>query len=393
MAASFHRNFSDIATPGIELPGSEATTSSQPRTLLHAFPTFEIGGSQIRFAALANHHGPRYRHLIVSMDGKTDCIDRIRKDVMFEILKIEIPKNSSIPNFFDLRRILHTIKPDVLVTYNWGSIEWALANIVPVCCHVHIEDGFGPEEAASRQYRRRSLFRRLVLSKLSRVVLPSKTLMKIATGVWHLPPQNLSYIPNGIDCSRFMQRPDATLAIGLRRQPQELLIGTVAALRPEKNIARLIEAFIKITIERPARLIIIGDGVERGALQQLAADRGVADDILFTGAITNPERFLAVLDVFALSSNTEQMPFSILEAMAAGLPIASVDVGDVREMVAADNRPFVVAQSAEELARAMTTLLRDSDIRAKLGQSNLARVHQHYDQATMFERYAALFDS
>jgi glycosyltransferase involved in cell wall biosynthesis len=179
----------------------------------------------------------------------------------------------------------------------------------------------------------------------------------------------------------------------LRRTPDELLIGTVAALRTEKNLVRLIDAFAKLPIDMPARLVIVGDGVERQKLEQHAVGLGLGSDVLFTGTMARPEDVLGAFDVFALSSDTEQMPFSILEAMAAGLPIAAVDVGDVKEMVAPANRAFVVPQNAERLALAIATLLHSPKARRQIGAQNRAHVRHHYGQALMFQRYAALFDA
>ena len=79
-------------------------------------------------------------------------------------------------------------------------------------------------------------------------------------------------------------------------------------------------------------------------LESQSRAMGLDDIVTFTGAIEDPARLLGVFDVFALSSDTEQMPISVLEAMAAGLPVASVDVGDVKEMLSLENRPFVVNQ-------------------------------------------------
>ena len=372
---------------------SQADMIRSQRTILHAFPTFEVGGSQIRFAALANHHGDRYRHLIVAMDGRTQCLERLQGHVPRELLSVEVPKNRTFGNFFALRRKLATLRPDVLVTYNWGAIEWALANIVPLCSHVHIEDGFGPDEAQTGQFRRRSLFRRLVLSHRSRVVLPSQTLLGIAREHWRLPEKRLAYVPNGIDCARFMTVVDPLRAVGLRRRSGELVIGTVATLRAEKNLGRLIEAFSRLPPDLTARLVIVGGGAERDALEARAAESGRSEDVYFAGPMSDPEQILGAFDLFALSSDTEQMPFSVLEAMAAGLPIASVDVGDVRNMVSAENRPFVSDRSADALTQSMTLLLRDAELRGAIGRVNRDHVRRHYDQSAMFQRYADLFDA
>jgi len=89
-----------------------------------------------------------------------------------------------------------------------------------------------------------------------------------------------------------------------------------------------------------ARLLIVGEGPERELILACARDRGVAERVILTGAIDQPERLLGRMDVFALSSDTEQMPYSVLEAMAAGLPLVTTDVGDVKRMLAEDNAPL-----------------------------------------------------
>jgi len=124
--------------------------------LLHVFPTFGIGGSQARFAAIANHFGGRYRHAIVALDGVYDCLDRLDGSVDAQRWDVPAPKGRTIPNVLAFRRILRTRKPDLLVTYNWGAIEWALANRPRIVPHIHIEDGFGPEEAERQLFRRRA---------------------------------------------------------------------------------------------------------------------------------------------------------------------------------------------------------------------------------------------
>src|SRR5260370_1126532 len=99
------------------------------------------------------------------------------------------------------------MRPDALITSNWGSIEWAMANIWPLVRHLHVEDGFGPEERDA-QIRRRVWARRILLRR-SMVVVPSRVLWGIATGIWRLDPRRLRYIANGIHFRPFAQRPAA----------------------------------------------------------------------------------------------------------------------------------------------------------------------------------------
>jgi glycosyltransferase involved in cell wall biosynthesis len=136
----------------------------------------------------------------------------------------------------------------------------------------------------------------------------------------------------------------------------------------------------------------MGDGPERAGLQRLAVQLGIEQRIIFLGYIADPAPFYAGFDVFALSSDTEQMPIAVLEAMAAGLPIAATDVGDVRAMLAEANAPCVVPRDDAALASSLATLLGDAPLRARIGTANRAKAMQAFGEERMFAAYAALFD-
>jgi glycosyltransferase involved in cell wall biosynthesis len=353
--------------------------------LLHVFPSFQTGGSQRRFAALANHFGSRFTHTIVSLDGCRDAGALLGPSVPYTFAEAP-PKAGPLTTILGARRRLRDLRPDLLVTYNWGAMEWAAANNGQVR-HIHIEDGFGPEEA-QRQLRRRVWFRRLVLNRHSTLVLPSQTLMRIARDEWKIAPARVRYVPNGIPCARFASpgrsRRDEFKGDGP-------VIGTVAALRREKALDRLIEAFARVREQGPARLVIVGDGPERSGLEARAADLGLSDSVTFTGALTQPEQAVAGFDLFAISSDTEQMPLSVLEAMAGGLAVAATDVGDIRTMVAPNNGAFVVPKDSGALAAAIQALLDDDHLRDRIGQANRDRACDVFDESRMFAAYEELF--
>ncbi len=194
-------------------------------------------------------------------------------------------------------------------------------------------------------------------------------------------------MPNGIDLRRFAAPPDRTLVAELGIARHELVVGTVAPLRPEKNLGRLIRAFGALQPVGAARLVIVGDGSERAALMAETRRLGLETRVCFAGATHAPERYLGLFDLFVMSSETEQMPISILEAMAAGLSIASVDVGDVRAMLCPANRPFVVPKTDDDLAKAISALLGDRGLRERLGARNREYASVHYDQETMFQEH------
>jgi len=350
--------------------------------LLHVFPTFATGGAQVRLASVLNHYGPRWRHAIIAMDGVTTCRERLDPALDVTFPKVSLPKGETLGNMRRCRAVLRAMAPHALVTANWGSIEWAMANVAPLARHVHVEDGLGPDEVAG-QLSRRVWTRRLVLRR-STVVLPSRTLERIALGTWRLPRRRVRYIPNGVDLSRFARQGRHTGTIPV--------IGTVAALRPEKNLPRLLQAFAVVRRAMPVKLVIVGDGVERAELEAMAASLGIAADVRFTGHLPQPWAEYAGFDLFALSSDTEQMPLSVLEAMAATLPVAATDVGDVSMMLAPENRAYVVPRNAGALAAAMLALLRQPDRGRLVGAANHTWVAATYNQGSMFAAWAAIFD-
>lgn len=360
------------------------------RHLLHVFSTFGVGGPQVRFASIANHFGRRYRHTIIAMDGDFSCADRLDPGLDIEMLPLPVRKGAglSLANLHRFRAVLRRLKPDLLVTYNWGAIEWALANrLRPLCRNLHLEDGFGPDEADGRQFPRRVWMRRLALSGRTDILLPSHMLHRIAREEWRFAPGRLHYVPNGVDCARF-GAPAGEVPLAIPSGAP--VVGSVGALRPEKNFARLIQAVAPLP---DVHLVLAGEGPEHRALEQTAADLRIAERVHFAGRIDRPEDLLHRLDVYVLSSDTEQMPISLIEAMAAGLPVAATDVGDVKEMVAAPNRRFVTPVGDEgALTASLAALLEDAVLRAELGRENRDRARSDYDQGRMFAAYAALFD-
>jgi glycosyltransferase involved in cell wall biosynthesis len=352
------------------------------------FYTFDAGGAQMRFVQLANHFQNRFAHIVVAMDGRFGASEKLIPNADVSLRTVPSVKGRMFANRAPFRRLLGEIDPDLLVTHNWGTMEWALADIPRIVPHLHVEDGFGPDEAKG-QLPRRVWTRRLALRN-SVVVLPSRNLRRIARQIWHLPERALRYIPNGIDCARFAAPPDPLRASLWRGSGP--VVGIVCALRAEKNVARLIRAFGLARRDVQARLVIVGEGAERPALTALVKDLQLGDRVSFAGHTADPERLYGAFDVFALSSDTEQMPYTVLEAMAAGRALVTTDVGDIRHMVAPENQAFIVPCDDDALAGALTALLTDAPLRRRLGEANRERVRAVYDEGGMFEAYAGLYE-
>lgn len=365
-----------------------------PSHLVHVFPSFGLGGVPIRIATIMNRLGGRHRHTVIALDGCFDSRTRIDPSVDITFKSFGPSQYGLLGSLWQARRVLRSLEPDLLLTYNWGAVEWALANTLnPISRHIHFESGFGSEES-DHQLRRRVLFRRVALARAEYLVMPSLTLVDIATNIWRIPSNKQRHIPNGVDCELYESLPERDALPGLERKPGELVIGTLGPLRAEKNVARLIRAFAEVCTQYPVRLVVAGDGPERHQLEYLAQELGVAQKVHFTGSVEKVQHVLGHFDIFALSSDTEQMPNSILQAMAAGLPIVATDVGDVTHILSPVNRSFVVGKNnLTGFSDALIGVLSDSNLRDKLGQHNRAHVQACYDLKQMVEAYGNLYNT
>ncbi len=370
--------------------GSTSAPTDLCEHVLHVFPSFGIGGVPLRMVRVINHFGKRFRHTVIALDDDFAAADGFAGEIDVMLSSTRQQKTGPLHTVLGGALTLPRLRPDLLITYNWGAIEWAMASrLVSVSRHIHIEAGFSQREADSQIFRR-VLFRRWALARCALIVVPSRLLENLARGVWRLPADRVTYVPNGVDLARFSSLA-RDIAPGFTRRPGELVIGTIAPLRPEKNVGRLLRIFAALNSPPPARLLVAGDGIERRVLEQLARELGIADRVIFTGQVA-PENVLGTFDIFALSSDTEQMPNALLEAMAASRAVAAVDVGDVKSIVCEENRDFIVERDdGAAFAEAITKLLHDPDKRRTLGSKNHERVVNAFSQERMFAAYSEIF--
>ncbi|MBL4803148.1 MAG: glycosyltransferase [Emcibacter sp.] len=376
-------------------PSKVSNTTHVPH-IFHVIPSFAHGGVPIRISYLMNHFGPLVRHTLLSTDHIYSCSSRLNENVNYEIPDISNADKGNMPQrVLNYRKILRQIKPDLLLTYNWGSTEWALSNSInPICRHYHLESGFGPEEAINT-LPKRNWFRRLALRNIEGIIVPSQTLIKICRSDWKIPDHKIHYIPNGVDCELYASPPQDDIIAGFTKQPGDIVIGTMTPLRAEKNLTRLITAFHHLRQTCPDQktsLIIMGEGNERQKLEKLISDYDLTDHIYLPGHIDNPAQALGLLDIYAISSDTEQMPNSLNQAMAASLPIVGLDVGDVKFMMHPQNKPFIVTAGDDHaFANALIELTTNKTVREQIGTTNKNHVKNTFDQDRMFAAYAKIW--
>ncbi len=359
--------------------------------ILHCHSTFNLGGKEARAVRLMNAFGDAAQHTILSaVPGATDARDAIEPGIKVDF-PTDAPSLVGKPGIGRYRSLSGYMKHfDLVLSYNWGSMDVAGARaLFPFGCPplIHHEDGFNLDEAVKLNWKR-NLFRQLTLGAAQNVVVPSRKLERIASLYWKRP--DVIRIPNGINVAAYAVRPSADTIPGLIRQDGDIVIGTLAGLRAVKNLPRLVRAFA--TLPAHAKLVIVGEGPERERIAAEAERLGVADRVIMPGFLSAPQNYIGLFDVFALSSDSEQFPISLVEAMAAGLPTLCTDVGDVREMVAEPARAFVVPVSDEAgLAARLGEFVANQELRARIGAANAAVAAADYDEDIMISRYAALY--
>jgi len=164
-------------------------------------------------------------------------------------------------------------------------------------------------------------------------------------------------------------------------------------LRPEKNIARLIKAFCAVRARQNARLVVVGGGPELPALQALAARLGVAEDVEFAGYLADPISRLIEFDLFALSSDTEQLPIAMLEAMACGIPVVATRVGDVAQIIPEVAQAGLTEPTDGSFSSALQGAIQQRKLWPQWSNAGQQRANVFYSLDAMQRRWQRVFDT
>ena len=351
--------------------------------LVSVFSTFGPAGPQLRIAGLFRYLGSEFHHTIIAMDGCFDASYALDPSLKVDFARPPV-KGHAVTYPLVLRRMLTGLRPDLLVTYNWGALDAVIGGILArLCPMIHNEHGFGPDEA-DRLKRKRVLARRVLLPMVHKTIVPSRNLLRIALEQYCLPSEKVQFIASGVDTDSFCPPPAP------QRQAAGCVFGFVGHLRPEKNLDLLLRAFAASGLES-ASLILVGNGPLRASLEKLACDLDIARRVTFAGAAQDVRPWYGRFDVFVLSSVTEQTPMSLLEAMACGLPAICTDVGDCAAILGSPAAPEIVpSRSIDRLAESLRAFA-DPSLRERLSGKNRRRAVELFSSARMFREYAAVY--
>lgn len=216
---------------------------------------------------------------------------------------------------------------------------------------------------------------------------------------YRLKPENeLVLVGNGIDTAKFSQF--ATDPAKVRAEygiyPDELLVGNIGRLVDNKGIDTFLRATAIVLQQLPdVRFIIGGDGPLRGELEELARSLGISDSVQFIGFLPDAEdvmKFMSSLDVFVLPTRREGLGLVFLEAMSLQCPVVGSRISPVTEVVK-DGETGILAtvDRPEAFAEAIETLLKNPELRKKMGAAGPAHVEREFGLQQVFERIDSVY--
>ena len=367
-----------------------ATLGHHRPRIVHVIPTLKLGGLENVVARLIESLHDLAEHVVVTPGGDGPMRQRFSKDV--QVIPMAERHKPDAWNALRMARLFRSIRPDLVHSRNWSCIDAIVgARLAGVRIVVHGEHGRDALDPQGRNPRRR-VARRALGPLVTQFVTVSKDLARWLVEDVGVPARKVLSISNGVDTKRFAPGAREAARLGLGLGAEEFVIGTVARLDPVKDQVGMIRAFSRVTSDSRAVLVVAGDGPSRPDLERTIATLGLEGRVRLLGERGDVPQVLAALDVFVLCSVGEGMSNSILEAMAAGLPVIATRVGGNPELVIDEETGLLVEPlQPEGLAGALGRYLLDPALTARHGRAARNRALSKFSLDAMVADYAHLY--
>jgi glycosyltransferase involved in cell wall biosynthesis len=308
--------------------------------------------------------------------------------------------------FFKLIKILHQEKPDVihLNSSKMGMLGAVAGRILRVPKIIFTGHGWAfNEDRSAVQKKMIHLLHNLTVA-LSDVTIAVSAKTKEQIARHGTNSDKIMVIKNGVEKIDFLDKNLARQKITEKISTEmensidgRIWLGTISELHKNKGLKYMIEAMhrLKITVDDPATLpilVVIGEGEKRTKLQERINRYGLQDDIFLIGRLENASRYLKAFDIFTLTSITEALPYVVLEAGSAGLPIVASAVGGIPEIIDDMTSGILVRpKEPEEIEKAVRYLLNNPDKMALFGQRLKEKIERDFNVDKMLEKTLALY--
>jgi len=373
---------------------AEAPSSGRPIRIARVIARLNVGGpAQHAILLTAGLDRTRFQStLITGIAGRQegDLLSAARargvEPVVIPELGRALHPMHDVVSLGKLVRLFRQLRPDIVHTHTakagtLGRLAARLAG-VPRSVHTfhgHVFEGYFSPAATSVFLR----IERVLARATDRIITlsPRLRLALLAMGIGR--PEQVEVVPLGLDLDRFLRMPtgQADLRPSLRIPAGTPLLGIVGRLVPIKDHPTLFQALTLLPDgDQAPHLLVVGDGERREELQQLAHRLGLGSRVHFLGWRDDLETILSGLDVVICSSRNEGTPVALIEAMAAGVPVLSSDVGGVGDLVTHGETGWLVPPAdPSALARGIERLLRDPALRRRLaGAARPVALERHH---------------
>ena len=288
-------------------------------------------------------------------------------------------------------RMLRRERIDVLHAHMFGSNLWGtlIGRLMRVPVIVAHEHGWAAEETTPL---RRRLDRHVIARGSHAFVAVSDETRRRMIEIGGMRPDDVVFIPNGIPPASGGAVGDVRAELGI--EPSAPVIGTVAVLRPEKDLSTLIRSAALLRSGFPGlRVLIAGGGPERTRLEALVDELDLGETVIWLGFRSDVSAVLTALDVAAFSSTSEGSPLAVMEAMEAARPIVATRVGGISDLVDDGVHGFLVPPGDHAaLADAIARVLREPAVAAQMGVRARERRRREFDVDVMVARVEKLYE-
>ncbi|WP_245677635.1 glycosyltransferase [Nocardia acidivorans] len=356
------------------------TGTRQPIRVLYVVPDLRVGGAERHVTTLLPAlDRTRFAPSVICIGEEGELFAHLTAAGV-PARALHRSKRQAGPALRDLVRAMRAQRPDVVITRGYnaealGRIAAWRAGVPNAIVWVH---NYGDIEPRGRF---RTAVDRILDRRTAAYFGVARAQIRYMAADLGYPESKIKVIYNGVDPSAFEIADGRAAVAEAGIGPDDLVVGIIAALRPEKDHATFLEAARLVAEKLPAaKFLIVGDGPMRAAIEARVAASALGDRVVMAGNRPDIATLLRALDVFVLSSySVECFPMALLEAMAAARPAVCTAVGGIPEMIADGETGYLVPpRDPAELARRLIEVLSDTPARKRMGLAARARVEMNF---------------
>jgi len=355
--------------------------------IVHLIYRLDIGGlERVMLNCINQMQVDNLTHVIISL---TDANNFAQSEHNYiQVYCLGKKEGSDLGIHYKLYKLLKTLSPDIIHTYNLPTIEYhPVAWLAGIKGHIHAEHGrdIGDPEGLNAKH---NFLRRIMSYFIHRYICVSNDLYQWLINKVGIDSKKSLLIQNGINTERF-NLPKST--------SNQLRLTIVARITPVKDHQNLLKAFVllnkKLDVKNMPKLSIVGDGEQRQQLEEFCEHNNLST-VEFLGARDDIEDILANTDVFVLSSIAEGIPMTILEAMSAKTPVISTNVGGVSEVVKDGVEGYLVEKSnPKALSQAIMHYIKQPELLTIHGENARIKVFERFNEKKMVQAYLCEYNA